>query len=812
MKNKPELLSPVGDKDSLKAAVENGADAIYLGGKSFNARKGAANFSLEELEKAIEYAKIRGVRVYITANILYKPREIKKVLKFVEKIYNYGADGLIVQDLGLVKLVKKNFPDFELHASTQMTIHNLAGAKYLEELGFSRVVLARELSIAETKEIVAGSNLEVESFVHGALCISYSGQCLMSSLIGGRSGNRGRCAQPCRMPYTLMDYDSKERVGPELAKKYLLSPRDINTLEILGQLIEVGITSFKIEGRMKRAEYVALVTSKYRKYIHNFLEYRGEYEINDKDYEELLQIFNRGEFTVGHYKKLSNLELINYKRAKNQGLKLGQIISYNRQNKRAKIKLDKEVSIGDGLEIWTSKGENVGFRVEESNLVSAKKIAVEIAGGIEKGDAVYRTFSKELIEAAAATYQNRKEEIVEVFGRLEAKIGEKLELSIWNRSGEFVTAESDFIPEQAKNQALTENEIREQIDRLGNTPYHFTELELDLDDNLFIPISKVNQLRREAINQLNQKRAPAKKNKRLKKEVLNLAKNNTKYSEELAIYLKERKHLKDVVELDIDRVYLDYTTELDLIVDELQLTQNNKVECFIKFPRIAKEAELIKIKDNLSKLEELEITGYLISQLGIAQLLKDSQKELIADYSLNNFNQYTAKHWEDEDYNSIILSPELNLKEIKRMTDYNQIKTEAIIYGHLPMMVTEYCPIGAVNQYLDNNCQNICQNKDFGLLDRKEMIAPIKTEENSCRAKVYNSQPLYLLDKLKAIKESKISTYRLDFILESKAEMIELIKAYKDYLFTNEDRYLTQEVLNIKKSGYTTGHFYRGVK
>ncbi len=812
MKNKPELLSPVGDKDSLKAAVENGADAIYLGGKSFNARKGAANFSLEELEKAIEYAKIRGVRVYITANILYKPREIKKVLKFVEKIYNYGADGLIVQDLGLVKLVKKNFPDFELHASTQMTIHNLAGAKYLEELGFSRVVLARELSIAETKEIVAGSNLEVESFVHGALCISYSGQCLMSSLIGGRSGNRGRCAQPCRMPYTLIDYDSKESVGPELAKKYLLSPRDINTLEILGQLIEVGITSFKIEGRMKRAEYVALVTSKYRKYIHNFLEYRGEYEINDKDYEELLQIFNRGEFTVGHYKKLSNLELINYKRAKNQGLKLGQIISYNRQNKRAKIKLDKEVSIGDGLEIWTSKGENVGFRVEESNLVSAKKIAVEIAGGIEKGDAVYRTFSKELIEAAAATYQNRKEEIVEVFGRLEAKIGEKLELSIWNRSGEFVTAESDFIPEQAKNQALTENEIREQIDRLGNTPYHFTELELDLDDNLFIPISKVNQLRREAINQLNQKRAPAKKNKRLKKEVLNLAKNNTKYSEELAIYLKERKHLKDVVELDIDRVYLDYTTELDLIVDELQLTQNNKVECFIKFPRIAKEAELIKIKDNLSKLEELEITGYLISQLGIAQLLKDSQKELIADYSLNNFNQYTAKHWEDEDYNSIILSPELNLKEIKRMTDYNQIKTEAIIYGHLPMMVTEYCPIGAVNQYLDNNCQNICQNKDFGLLDRKEMIAPIKTEENSCRAKVYNSQPLYLLDKLKAIKESKISTYRLDFILESKAEMIELIKAYKDYLFTNEDRYLTQEVLNIKKSGYTTGHFYRGVK
>ena len=812
MKNKPELLSPVGDKDSLKAAVANGADAIYLGGKSFNARKGAANFSLEELEKAIEYAKIRGVRVYITANILYKPREIKKVLKFIEKIYNYGADGLIVQDLGLAKLLKKNFPDFELHASTQMTVHNLAGAKYLEELGFSRVVLARELSIAETKEIVEGSDLEVESFVHGALCISYSGQCLMSSLIGGRSGNRGRCAQPCRMPYTLIDYDSKESIAPELAKKYLLSPRDINTLEILGQLIEAGITSFKIEGRMKRAEYVALVTSKYRKYIDNFLEYRGEYEINDKDYEELLQIFNRGEFTVGHYKKLSNLELINYKRPKNQGLKLGRVINYNHHNKRSKIRLDQEASIGDGLEIWTSKGDNVGFRVEESNLVSAKKIEVEINGGIKKGDAVYRTFSKELIETAAASYQSREEEIVEVFGRLEAKIGEKLELSIWKQSGEFVTAESDFIPEQAKNQPLTENEIREQIDRLGNTPYYFTELEFDLDDNLFIPISKVNELRRKAINKLNQKRTPTNQNKRLKRETLNLAKNNTNHSEKLVVYLKEREYLKDVVKLGVDRVYLDYTTEFDLIANEIQIAKTNKVEYFIKFPRIAKEAELKKIKDNLSRLEDLEITGYLISQLGIAQLLEKSQKKLIADYSLHNFNQYTAKHWEDENYYSIILSPELNLKEINRMTAYNQIRTEAIIYGHLPMMITEYCPIGAIDQYLDNDCQNSCQEKNFGLLDRKGMIAPIKSEENNCRTIIYNSQPLYLLNKLEKIKESKISTYRLDFILETKAEIIEIIKAYKSHLFADGSNYLAKEVLELKKRGYTTGHFYRGVK
>ncbi len=812
MENKTELLSPVGDKESLKAAVENGADAIYLGAKSFNARKGADNFTIDELEKAIEYAKIRGVRVYITANILYKPREIKKVLKFVERVYNYGADGLIVQDLGLAKLVKDNFADFELHASTQMTVHNLAGAKYLEELGFSRVVLARELSIAEIKEIVAGSNLEVETFVHGALCISYSGQCLTSSLIGGRSGNRGRCAQPCRMPYTLVDYDSEESVGPELAKKYLLSPRDINTLKILGELIEAGITSFKIEGRMKRAEYVALVTSKYREYIDDFLEYRGEYTVNNKDYEELLQIFNRGDFTVGHYKELSNLELINYKRAKNQGLKLGEVISYNYHNRKCIIKLDKEVNIGDGLEIWTSKGENVGFRVKESNLVSAKKIEVAIDGGIENGNFVYRTFSKELIENAAASYQTREEKIVEIFGRLVAKIGKKLELSIWNQSGEFAKVESDFIPEQAKNQPLTENEIREQIDRLGNTPYYFTNLEFDLDNNLFIPISKVNELRRKAIEKLNQKRVPTNRNKRIKRETLNLAKKDIKHSEELAVYLKERQHFKEVAKLGVDRIYLDYSTDFNLIENEIKIAKENKVEYFIKFPRITKEAELNNIEDRLSKLEKLDITGYLISQLGIAQLLRGSKKKLIADYSLHNFNQYTAKHWEDEDYYSIILSPELNLKEIKRLTAYNQIKPEAIIYGHLAMMVTEYCPIGAVNQYLNNDCQNSCQERRFGLLDRKGMIAPVKSEKSSCRATIYNSQPLYLLDKLKKIKESRISSYRLDFILESKAEIIEIIKAYKSYLFANGASYSSQEVLNIKEKGYTTGHFYRGVK
>ena len=289
--SKIELLSPAGDLECLKVAVQTGANAVYFGAEEFNARVNSRNFNKQELVEAIEYAKLRGVKTHLTLNILIKNNEFDDAIKLVEFAYNSGIDAVIIQDLGLAKKVIELFPDLEVHSSTQMTIYNLDGAKKIKELGFSRCVLARELTINEIENICKNTDIDIEVFIHGALCISYSGQCLMSSMIGGRSGNRGRCAGTCRLPYTLL------KDGIEQEKGYLLSSKDVCTLDILPELIKSGVKSFKIEGRMKSKEYVGIVTSIYRKYI-DLAESGEKYVVDEKDREKLMQIFNRGGFST----------------------------------------------------------------------------------------------------------------------------------------------------------------------------------------------------------------------------------------------------------------------------------------------------------------------------------------------------------------------------------------------------------------------------------------------------------------------------------------------------------------------------------
>ena len=324
-----ELLSPVGDFECLKAAVQNGANAVYFGANLFSARAFATNFDDEELENAINYAKLRGVKTNLTLNTLIKNDEFEDAFSLAKKAYEYGIDAIIVQDLGLAKTLIDNFPDLDIHASTQMTTTNLEGVKELENLGFKRVVLARECSLSEIENICKNSNIEIEVFMHGALCISYSGQCLFSSMVGGRSGNRGKCAQPCRLPYSLIDNEEKL-----LDKGYLLSPRDLCTLEYLPKLINSGVISFKIEGRMKSPVYVATVTRIYRKYIDLAEKYLNkeisEYIIDEKDKKDLIQVFNRGGFSSGHLADIPNKELIFKDKPNNMGIYLGKLINYNK--------------------------------------------------------------------------------------------------------------------------------------------------------------------------------------------------------------------------------------------------------------------------------------------------------------------------------------------------------------------------------------------------------------------------------------------------------------------------------------------------
>ncbi len=355
MKNTIELLSPAGDFECVKAAVQNGADAVYIGASSFSARASADNFSLEELKEVIDYAHIRNVKVHLALNTLIKNSEFPDALSIAEKAYEYGIDAIIVQDLGLAVTLISSFPKLPIHASTQMTIHNIRGVKALERMGIKRVVLARELSISEIEYICRNSDIEIETFVHGALCISYSGQCLLSSMIGGRSANRGKCAQACRLPYQLLQNNKV------VDKGYLLSPRDLCGLDFLPALIEAGVKSFKIEGRLKSPEYVATVTRIYRKYIDLYFS-SNPYEINEKDRKDLLQVFNRGNFSTGHLDKEPNLNLVFKEKQNNMGIYIGNVANYNDKKGHVTLNLNDKIAIGDFV---TFENEPTKYRISE---------------------------------------------------------------------------------------------------------------------------------------------------------------------------------------------------------------------------------------------------------------------------------------------------------------------------------------------------------------------------------------------------------------------------------------------------------------
>ena len=366
----------LGDFECIKAAVQNGANSVYFGGNLFSARATATNFDFEELEKVINYCALRNVKTHLALNILIKDSEFKDAVLLAKKAIELGIDALIIQDLGLAKFIKNLFPNIPIHASTQMTIHNLEGVQQLEKLGYSRAVLSRELSLPEIEFITKNSNIEIETFVHGALCISYSGQCLFSSMVGGRSGNRGKCAQPCRLPYELIEEqtNNKKIIEHKIDKGYLISPKDLCSLEYIPSLIKAGVKCFKIEGRLKSPEYVATVTRIYRKYIDMVLS-GATYIVDNDDVHELKQIFNRGGFSSGHLDNHANHNLICKEKPNNMGIYIGNVAGYNKIKGHIKILLNEELGIGDTINF---ENENTRYTVSElmlnnTNLTYAKK-------------------------------------------------------------------------------------------------------------------------------------------------------------------------------------------------------------------------------------------------------------------------------------------------------------------------------------------------------------------------------------------------------------------------------------------------------
>ena len=504
-----ELLAPVGNFECLKAAVQNGADAVYFGSSSFSARAFANNFDNNELVKAIEYAKLRGVKTHLTLNTLLKNSELKDALLLAKYAYESGIDALIVQDLGLISLLQKELPDLPLYASTQMTIHNLEGVLELQKMGFQRVVLSRELSMHEIDYICKNSDIEIECFVHGALCISYSGQCLFSSLVGGRSGNRGKCAQSCRLPYYLLENKKKIDNG------YLLSTRDLCSLQYLPQLISAGVKSFKIEGRMKSPEYVAIVTKIYRKYIDlaneciesNNLE---NYIIDSKDIKDLMQVFNRGGFSNGHIDNSANKNLIFKEKPNNMGLFLGIVEKYNPNKGHITVKLNEQISIGDTISLQNETGSYTisellkkDKNITETNIGDTVTVG-RMKGNIKSGDKIYKISSKKLSTEARESFSKEHKKTmlnatitIKKDKPISMQITPSFQLPEIYQKMNIKVELPEAIPVEAKNRPLEAENIILQITKTNNTPYQFKNIKVNLDDGLFLPkISMLNELRR----------------------------------------------------------------------------------------------------------------------------------------------------------------------------------------------------------------------------------------------------------------------------------------------------------------------------
>lgn len=799
-----ELLAPVGSFEALKAAVQNGANAVYLGGKDFGARASANNFDRDELKEAVKYAHIRGVQVFVTTNTLRKENEIEDFLEYAKFLYDIDVDAIILQDIGMARLIKRELPDFELHASTQMVAHSLEDVKYLESVGFDRVVLAREVTVEEIKYICDNCKADIEVFVHGALCVCYSGQCLMSSMIGNRSGNRGRCAQPCRQRYELIDVYTGEVVNSN--GDYLLSPRDLNAIEEIDKVIDAGVHSLKIEGRMKRPEYVATVIDGYRKTIDEYLA-TNKLNVSDETINDLYTIFNR-KFTKGLLLGDVGKDMMNSQLPNNQGLYVGTVVDYNKKAKRLKIKLANTLKKGDGINLG---GGTIGRIIKNGNIETigykGETIELDFVGEARKGQIVFKTSDSELMDRVQATFTQDKEFVKNIIdAKITIKLGQKPILTLKDRHSNEATIEGDKIVEEAMKVALSKEKVETQLRKLGNTPYELDLLEIELDDNVSLPISLLNQMRRDCIELLDKERVSIKnrkyKNKTVKyKPVL----YNRNKQQGISVKVKNLEQLESALECGVDRIYYEDTNTIDKAMS-LAMKYNKKV--IYSAPRIIRNKEY----NHLAKANNAGVESVQVGNYGSIDYFKD--KKLNIDYYLNAFNSETINYYKEIGADTLCISQELNINEIKETIKYTDINIESVVYGYTPLMITEYCPMGVIVR----DCK-----KDKRVAKCKESIYALRNSKGDefrvsqdifCRSTIYNSNVTCMLDNLYELHEIGINVLRLDFTLEDKETVKEVIEAYQEVL-SNDYKLATKATKlynKLDEKGTTAGHYYKGVE
>ncbi|OVE67916.1 peptidase [Clostridium diolis] len=785
--NKIELLAPAGSMESLIAAINNGADAIYLGGNKFSARAYASNFDNETMMKAVDYAHSYNVKVYVTINTILKQSELKEALKYAGYLYEIGVDAIIIQDLGLVKLIRDVYPDFELHASTQMTIHNAEGALYFREKGMQRIVLSRELTVDEIKYISKDLGIETEIFVHGALCVCYSGQCLMSSMIGGRSGNRGRCAQPCRMQYTLKGENFGER------KAYLLSPKDTCFIDDMDAIIKSGTSSLKVEGRMKKPEYVAGVTRNYRKAIDKVLV-NTKFDLQ-RGRQELAQLFNREGFAKAYLYKNVGKDMMSYNYPKNTGVYIGQV------SNSGEVKLESSVSLSDGIR-FNDDGFTLSKILNNNNEVKeafkGETVKLFPTGGYKKGYKLYKMSDKKLYDELNDDLKPYKRKI-NLTGEIEFKVNAPLCIKAkYNKKEYRVYGE---MVEEATNKPLTRERVEEALRKSGEIPYKFDKIIFDVFDDGFIRISSINNLRRELFEKILKEEISSYRRKRTEGTIKEY---NAKCQENLGYIYSciTKDQLKALLEDDkAQNIALDifFSRQKHALnkndLKNLYETSKDK-NIYLKVPSIIKQEfnSIVKIIDELKPY----IKGIITSNAGIIKIYKD-KLFIIGDYKLNIFNKEAAEFYA-QDVDIPFLSLELNRKEIKELMKHTNCNMGINIYGKTELMISEYCPMGSTfgNKSSKKECSGVCMKDNFKLIDRMNESFTV-LGDNSCRSYILNSISTNLIDEMEELKSFNISNFRVDFKDESYDEV-------KDVL-----NQITRKAKN-ENNKYTKGHYKRGVE
>jgi len=828
----PELLAPAGTFDAVRAALANGADAVYLGAERFNARDDGAQLTMDELEQACRLAHARGARVYLTFNVLFKPAELREALLHLGDCIDRGIDAAIVQDLGAVRLVRHAYPGLEIHGSTQMTVHDPAGARVLRELGVDRVVLARENTLDDLRAIrLAVPELGLETFIHGALCISYSGQCYMSGMISERSANRGACAQSCRKDYLLTDAVT----GEELDRGYLISAKDLAAGEHLEAIAELGIGCLKIEGRKKKPEYVATVTHAYREFLDRLAE--GKWTPpKPEEVQPLVQIFSRG-FTGGMYGGRDGREYITRAQPDNRGAELGRVVGH--EGDEILVSVSQPIGPGDGLGFEHPHGPglgNTGFLVTRVRTVRQRDgrtiQAIPAGAEVPTGWVVVRSSQAALLEQARSSYAAVEKHPAAPRVPLDAAVagtaGSPLTLTC-TADGETVTVESRLPLGPAEKRPLDEAKLREQLGRLGETPFELDLLELSaLDPGLFLPVSALNDVRQEAVRQLLLRRDRARQARRTAREAaVTAAISLPCFGADTA---PGGPSAEPPCQLTAEVFTLDDArAAAGAGADEISL------DVFLRHPtppvsRVRELADEIRSRGKLLRLRTPTIirpaerrtidkwlglgTPILSGHLGLVAELGRAGRDVVADYAVNCFNQHSAGELFRLGARRIVLSIELTAREMVQVSaPWGGRGFEVFVFGRPEGMTLEHCVLSAAFDREVATCRDLCVQKhpNVELTDPAGYVFPVATD-SACRNRLLHSRPVDGSEYLPTLWANGLRRYRLVFNLpgDPVAEVTAAYRAMVDALQAGHQADV-HAVRAITGTAFTRGHFSRAV-